>query len=193
VYKQAGKSFYVLQLSATSGDDPRTSSTLIYNIKANAFETRELLDGSAWRPGGHGILGGRNIVGSRLQARNLLLSLESFEDAGQEMIRRRRSQMVHVLNKEMDFWSLIVDLQGGVGTVLPAGANPQLKMRYSNDGGQTWSNYLIEDVGAIGETLRRVVFDQLGSGRQRVWEIELSEAVNLTIVAAYAEIEVLAD
>lgn len=193
VYKQAGKSFYVLQLSNTIGEDPRASSTLIYNIKANAFETRELLDGSAWRAGGHGILGGRNIVGSRLQARNLEMSLASYQDAGQEMIRRRRSQMVHVLNKEMDFWALIVDLQGGVGTVFADGANPLLKMRYSNDAGQTWSNYLIEEVGAIGETLQRVVFDQLGSGRQRVWEIELSDAVNLTIVGAYAEVEVLAD
>lgn len=193
VYKQAGKSFYVLQLGATGGDDPRSSSTLVYNIKANAFETRELLDGTAWRAGGHGILGGQNIIGSRLQGRNLRLDLNEFQDAGQQMIRRRRSQMVHVLNKEMDFWSLIVDLQGGVGTAVPAGANPQLKMRYSNDGGQTWSDFLIEDVGAIGETLRRVVFDKLGSARQRVWEIQLSDAVNLTIVGAYAEIEVLAD
>ena len=44
IYKQAGKSFYVLQLSATTGNYAKTSSTLIYNIKANAWETRELLD-----------------------------------------------------------------------------------------------------------------------------------------------------
>jgi hypothetical protein len=191
IYKQAGKSFYVVQLSATTGRDPRTSSTLIYNIKAKAWETRELLDGSAWRAGGHGILAGQNIVGSRLQAQTLTLDLENYQDSGQEMIRLRRAQIIHNLNKTMTFWSLIVDVQGGVGNAISP--NPKIKMRYSNDGGQTWSNYLTELVGAVGETFKRVKFDKLGSGRNRVFEVELSDAVNLVIIAAYAEITINGD
>ncbi len=191
IYKQAGKSFYVVQLSATGGSDPRASSTLIYNIKAQAWERRELQDGTAWRAGGHGILAGENIVGSRLQAQTLRLDLNNFQDSGQEMIRLRRAQIVHNLNKTMSFWSIIVDLQPGIGNA--TSPNPLLKLRYSNDGGQTWSNYLTEPVGKVGETGRRVKFDKLGSGRNRVFEIELSDAVNLVIIAAYAEITVEGD
>jgi hypothetical protein len=193
IYKQAGKSFYVLQLADTEGADARTSSTLLYNIKAQAWETRELVDGTGWRAGGHGMLGNQNIVGSRLQALNLELDLSEYQDAGQLMIRRRRCQIVHQNNYLLDFWSLIVDVQGGVGTAVPAGANPQLKMRYSDDAGQTWSMWLIEEVGRIGQTMKRCVFDQLGIGRNRVFEVELSEAVNLTIIAAYVEVSVLED
>lgn len=191
IYKQAGKSFYVLQLSASTGTDPRSSSTLIYNIKAKAWETRELQDGTAWRAGGHGILGGDNIVGSRIQAQTLRLDLDNFQDSGQEMIRLRRAQIVHNLNKTLTFWKLIVDIQGGIGNA--TSPNPKLKMRYSDDGGQNWSNYLTENVGAIGETQKRIVFDKLGSGRNRVFEIELSDAVNLVIIAAYAELTVERD
>jgi hypothetical protein len=193
IYKQAGKSFYVLQLGATEGTNARTSSTLLYNIKAQAWETRELIDGTAWRAGGHGILDNRNIVGSRLQGLNLELDLNEYQDAGQVMIRRRRCQLIHQNNQLMDFWSLIVDVQGGVGTMVAAGANPQLKMRYSDDGGQTWSNWQIEEVGLIGQTMKRCQWDQLGIGRNRVFEIELSEAVNLTITGAYVEVSMLGD
>ncbi len=194
IYKQAGKSFYVLQLGASTGPEPRSSSTLIFNIKANAWESRELLDGTAWRAAGHGILGGDNIVGSRLQARNLRLDLFEYQDAGQEMIRRRRTQIVHVNNNTITFWSLVVDVEPAPdGTQNPAGANPILAMRYSNDGGRTWSAWLQESLGQIGDTRKRVKFDKLGSGRNRLFEIQLSDAVNLTIIGAYAEVEVAGD
>jgi len=191
IYKQAGKSFYVLQFSATGGKDPRSSSTLIYNIKAKAWETRELLDGSAWRVGGHGILGGKNIGGSRIQGQNMELSLITFTDLGQEMIRRRRTQIFHSDNKLMDWWCLILDVS--TATTLSLTDDPKIKMRYSNDSGQTWSDWIIESLGKIGETLHRVTWDKLGISRNRVFEIECSEDLDLTLQAAYAEVEVLAD
>ncbi len=191
IYKQAGKSFYALQVGANTGRNPQPSSTLIYNIKAQAWETRELNDGTAWRVGGTGVLDNDNLAGSRLQGRYGRLDLDNYQDAGQPIIRRRRSQVIHQLNYEMDFWSLIVDLQGGIGNV--DSPNPILKMRYSNDAGQNWSDWLQEECGPIGNTLRRVVFDQLGSARNRVFELELADAVNLVIVGAYAEISVTED
>lgn len=188
IYKQAGKSFYCLQVGPSPG---KTTSTLIYNIKANTWETRELQDGSAWRVGGIGILDNDNIAGSRLQGRFGTLDLNEYQDAGQEIIRTRRTQVFHVMNKSIDFWSLIIDIQGGIGNAIAP--NPILKMRYSNDAGQTWSGWLQEECGGVGQYFRRVVYDQLGSGRNRLFELQLSDAVNLTIIAAYAEITVDAD
>jgi len=193
IYKQAGKSFYVLQLGATSGANAKTSSTLIYNIKAQAFETRELQDGTAWRAGGHGILGGKNIVGSRLQARRLELSLANYQDAGQEIIRRRRTQVFHNNNQLMDWWSVVVDVQGGVGNAVAPGENPMLRLRYSDDSGQTWSSYLSQPMGRIGQTLQRAQFLNLGISRDRVYEIEYSDPTELPIIAAYAVVSVLND
>lgn len=191
IYKQAGKSFYVLQLGANLGDDPRTSSTLVYNIKARTWETRELLDGTAWRIGGHGVLGNTNIGGSRLQAQNFELDLNTFTDAGSAIVRRRRTQIFHQSNYELDFWSVVLDCT--TATTLDASANPQIKMRYSDDSGQTWSAWLYESLGRVGETRHRVKWDKLGAGRNRVFEFETSEDLNLTIIAGYAEISMRRD
>ncbi len=193
IYKQQGKSFYVLQLGATGGSDPRTSSTLIFNIKAQGWETRELQDGTAWRAAGHGILDNRNIVGSRLAARQLELSLTTYQDAGQELIRRRRTQILHSTNQNMDWWQLVVDIQGGVGNAIAPGNDPQIKLRYSDDGGQTWSNWLTQSVGKLGETFTRLVWNNLGISRNRVFEIEYSEATPLTIINGYAVVQPLND
>lgn len=193
IYKQAGKSFYVLQLSASNGVDPRNSATLVYNIKAQAWERRETQGGEAWRAGGHGILNNRNIVGSRLQARAFELDLNVFTDAGQELIRTRRTQINHIHDYLIDWWSLVVDVQGGVGNVAAPGDDPQLKMRYSDDYGQSWSNFLLGSIGKIGETLQRVVYRNLGQSRNRIFEVTVSDPVNVTIINGYAELEVLND
>lgn len=191
IYKQAGKSFYVLQLSASEAPDARSSSTLVYNIKARAWEARELLDGSAWRIGGHGVLGNKNIGGSRLQAQSFELDLSTYTDSGQEMIRRRRTQIIHQNNYELDFWSVVLDCT--TATTESPSATPLIKMRYSNDGGQTWSSWLFESLGKIGETQHRVKWDKLGSGRNRVFEFECSEDLNLSILGGYAEISIRND
>lgn len=193
IYKQAGKSFYVLQLSAHTGRDPRTSSTLIYNIKAGQWETRELQDGTAWRAGGHGVFDGDNIVGSRIAARALRLDLTEYEDSGEELIRVRRTQVFHVNNYLIDFWALIVDIEPGVGNPTPPGDNPMLQMRYSDDSGQTWSSFLQGEVGKIGDTKQRVVYRNLGQGRNRIFEFKFSDPVPFTIINGYAEIEVAGD
>jgi hypothetical protein len=193
IYKQGGESYYVLQLGETSGLNAKLSTTLVYNIKAQAWESRETQDGTAWRAGGHGILGGRNIVGSRLQARQLELSLDTYTDAGEELIRRRRSQIYHVNNQLMDWWAIVIDIQGGVGNQVDPGADPKLRLRYSNDGGQSWSNWLQQSIGKIGETLQRCQFLNLGQARNRVFEVEYSEPTDLTIINAYAVLEVLND
>ena len=196
IYKQAGKSFYVIQCgeSAERLHVPgRTSSCLIYNIKAATWETREINDGTAWRAGGHGILDGDNIVGSRLQGRYGRLDLNDYTDAGQEMVRRRRTQMFHVNRTSIDFWALELDFEAAPEGTVALGDGAVIKMRYSNDGGRTWSDWLSHDLGGIGEYFTRIIWEQLGSGRERVFEFELSDAANLTLIAAYAEIGITED
>lgn len=187
IYKQAGKSFYVLQCGATTGADARASSTLVYNMAAGVFETRETNDGTAWRAGGHGILNNENLVGSNLSGSYGRLDLSNYQDAGQELIRTRRTQVVHGMGYEMDFWQLMVGIQSGIGNT--DAPNPTLRMRYSDDGGQTWSRWLEKSAGRVGETKKIITFDQLGSSTDRVFEIAMSDAANLVLVDAYVEIE----
>ncbi len=182
IYKQRGKSFYVLQID----ENAASSNTLLYNIRAQSWETRSLSDGTGWRIGGHGILGTDNIGGSRLQGRRYRLDLDDFQDSGTDVVRTRRTQIMHQDNALMDWWQVVVDIEGGVGNINAPGDDPTIRLRYSNDNGNTWSSKLTAPMGKIGEHDRRAVFNQLGQGRNRVFEIEVSDPVRMAISNAYA-------
>lgn len=188
IYKQGGKSFYVLQLSGTEGDDARSSITMVYNMKAGLWESREMQDGSAWRIGGHGVLAKRNIVGSRLQASQMELKTDVYTDAGQELIRRRRSEIMHYLDYDLDWSEIVIDVQPGVGNILDT--DPLIRFRYRDIDGE-WSDYLDGYPGVQGDRAARIVFHNLGQSRKRNIEIVTSANAPITILGMYAKVIVL--
>ena len=189
MYKQRGKSFYVLQID----DGLASSQTLVYNVRAKSWETRALLDGTGWRINAHGMLGTDNIGGSRIAGRRYRLDLGVFTDAGATEVRRRRTQIYHQDNHLMDWWQVVIDIEGGVGNQNPPGDDPTIRLRYSNDNGNTWSSKLSAPMGKIGEFDRRAVFNQLGQARNRVFEIEVSDPVRMAITNAYAYVTIADD
>lgn len=62
---------------------------------------------------------------------------------------------------------------------------PQLMMRYSDDRGHTWSNERIADCGQPGEYRKRIRFTRLGSSRDRVYEISVSDPSKWAIIDGY--------
>lgn len=69
------------------------------------------------------------------------------------------------------------------------GQDPVLMMRYSDDAGHTWSQERSKSIGKIGETRKRVIFRRLGSARNRVYEIKVSDPVKVTILGAELMVE----
>jgi hypothetical protein len=60
-------------------------------------------------------------------------------------------------------------------------------MRFSDDGGHTWSNENWADMGKIGEYFRRVIWRRLGMTlklRDRVYEVSGTDAVKIALVGA---------
>jgi len=62
--------------------------------------------------------------------------------------------------------------------------NPELMMRYSDDGGHTWSSQRKTSVGKVGQYLARAAFRRLGRSRERVYEISMSAPVKWHILGA---------
>jgi hypothetical protein len=181
IFQQHGISFYALQLD--DGD-----LTLVYNITAGVWEERQLQDGSGWRASGHGILAGVNIVGSRLSASFYELRPDVYDDAGEELIRRRVTRIYHKDGMLLDWHQVVIDIEAGVGN--DAVPEPRLRLRHTNDQG-TWSNQMTARLGASGERQTRCVFNNLGIARAKQIEIEYAEATPFTIIAAYASLSVL--
>jgi len=185
IYKQAGKSFYVLQF-------PSDGLTFVYNITMQSWENRSTY-GSNWDAGGHGVINNKNIVGSISDAKFYLLDLSHYSDGNYELIRTRRTQVIHSNNQNINYDEFIVDFDPGVGIASGQGEDPQCLLRYSNDSGGSWSSWLQAGIGKQGEYSARARFTKLGSGRNRVWEIKVSAPVNVVIKGAFAVITVLDD
>jgi len=67
------------------------------------------------------------------------------------------------------------------------GADPQVMLRWSDDGGHTWSNEHWAGMGKIGEFYKRVFWRRLGMTlklRDRVYEISGTDPVKLVILGA---------
>jgi hypothetical protein len=64
---------------------------------------------------------------------------------------------------------------------------PQFMLRWSDDGGHTWSNEHWSNGGAIGEYFRRVLWRRLGMTlelRDRVYEVSGSDPIKIAIMGA---------
>lgn len=62
--------------------------------------------------------------------------------------------------------------------------NPQAMLRWSNDGGSTWSKEYWVSIGQLGKYRNRAIWRRLGTARDRVYEVSITDPVNAVIVAA---------
>lgn len=67
------------------------------------------------------------------------------------------------------------------------GVNPKVMLRWSDDGGHTWSNEHWVEIGRVGEYGRRAIWRRLGMTlklRDRVYEVSGTDPVKLTLLGA---------
>jgi hypothetical protein len=116
-----------------------------------------------------------------------------YTDAGNPLRCQRRTP--HVWSKEnrqrVFAASLQVEFTPGVGLQVGQGSNPQMMLRWSSDGGFTWSSEYWVPIGMAGQTKNRAILRRLGHFRDRVWEVNFSDPVARDIVGAtlFAEAE----
>lgn len=89
--------------------------------------------------------------------------------------RLSRKKLLYEKNIMLFVSRLELKMQTGIGTVdIP---DPQVMLRMSYDGGQTFGNILTCSGGKMGEYLQRVYWNRLGRGRDIVVEISTSDPV----------------
>ena len=62
--------------------------------------------------------------------------------------------------------------------------NPQAMLRWSNDGGSTWSNEHWCSIGAMGKYQNRAIWRRLGFARDRIYEVSVTDPVKAVIISA---------
>jgi hypothetical protein len=104
---------------------------------------------------------------------------------------RRLRRAPHLSSEQLiQFFQMFqLDIQAGVGTTTGQGADPQLILRWSDDGGFTFGHEHWVSAGRIGQYSRRAIWRRLGRGRDRVFEVTMSDPVQWALLDAYLTAE----
>jgi hypothetical protein len=62
--------------------------------------------------------------------------------------------------------------------------NPQAMLRWSDDGGSTWSREYWVGIGQLGKYRNRAIWRRLGTARDRIFEVSITDPVNAVIISA---------
>lgn len=190
-YQQDGHPFYVLIF-------PTEGKTWVYDVATNMWHERAGFSDGAFtrhRSNCQMNFNGEIVVGDYSSGNLYAFDLEKYTDNGsiQKWLRSWRALPTNQNNlKRTSHHSLQVDCQSGIGldgTV--QGSDPQIVLRWSDDGGHTWSNEHSRTMGAIGQTGTRVIWRRLGMTqklRDRVYEVSGTDPVKVYIMGAELEI-----
>jgi hypothetical protein len=132
------------------------------------------------------------MVGDYKNGNLYYLDQANYTDNGQTTRRLRRCPHLVTDLQRQFFDELQIQFQPGVGltgTTTPlntetVGANPQAMLRWSNDGGSTWSNEHWVTIGKTGKYKNRAIWRRLGWSRDRVFEVTVSDPVKAVVVSA---------
>jgi hypothetical protein len=103
--------------------------------------------------------------------------------------RLRQAGILSSENVDIRHDSFELAMQKGIGNVLPPGEFAEVVLQYSDDGGTTWSDEMREEAGPRGEPRTQVSWQRLGSSRNRVYRVWMTDPVFFIIVDAYISLQ----
>jgi hypothetical protein len=185
-YQQDGHSFYVLIF-------PTANTTWVYDLATQAWHERAGWTNGAFtrhRSNCQMAFNNEVIVGDFENGNIYAFDLDDYSDNGdiQKWLRTWRALGPGKNDlKRTAQHSLQLDIESGVGLNTGQGEDPQVMLRWSDDGGHTWSNEHWAQIGKIGQYYRRVFWRRLGMTlkiRDRVYEVSGTDPVRIAIMGA---------
>lgn len=127
---------------------------------------------------------GKVLVGDYENGKIYELNLSQYTDDGQTIRRVRRAPHLVTDLQRQYFDELQIQFQPGVGLATGQGSDPKAMLRWSNDGGSTWSKEYWTSIGKIGRYKNRAIWRRLGMARDRIFEVAITDPVKAVIVSA---------
>jgi hypothetical protein len=124
------------------------------------------------------------LVGDYSNGKIYHLDRNVYTDDGQNVKRLRRAVHLTTDLQRQYFEELQLQFQPGVGLSTGQGDDPQAMLRWSSDGGSTWSSEHWTTIGKIGKYTNRAIWRRLGTARDRIFEVSVSDPVKAVIISA---------
>lgn len=184
VHQMDGHYWYVLTF-------PTARKTWVFDLSTQQWHERAYLQESGAMDRHRGncfaFWNGRHLVGDFEDGRLYELSLDVYNDAGNE-IRRIRSfpHMVDDGNR-VTYRLFQADMESGQPSGQEPDLAPEVRLRYSDTKGGSWSNSISTNLGMRGEYKDIARWFRLGQARDRVFEVSWSADMKTALNGAYVE------
>jgi hypothetical protein len=193
-YKDQGHTFWVLRFpSANNG----FGATWVYDVATQMWHERGYWNQQgptgygAHLAGCHVFAFGQHLVGDWSSGNIYSMSIGAYSDNGNPIRRYRRAPHVSTEQQRIFHYLMQIELEVGDGPIPPlmdAAGNPrdpQIMLRWSDDGGQAWSNEHWIGAGQAGTFKTRALWNRLGYARDRVYEVAVTDDIPWRIIDAY--------
>ena len=182
MYQEHGHLFYIL----TGGG---LSTSLVYDLTTKLWHERAYLNEDGIQEAHLGIsctyAFGKHLVGDRRNGNIYHMSLDYYDDNGEEILRQRIYTHLSDEDKRIRYNTLTIGVDVGNGKQTGNDINPSIVLRISKDGGKTWSNPYTKPTGRVGQFRQRVSFRRLGIASQMTFELRTSSRVKTIITGSY--------
>lgn len=183
-YQQSGHTFVVFTF-------PTADRTWVYDISQGLWHRRKTFNLGRHRMYGHIYFNNRNIVCDYDNTNFYWLDPDKYTDNGVTIERIRVSPYVFIDNDSIAIFEFEIDFEGGTALTTGQGSDPKAMLRYSKDGGHEWSNEIWRAMGLRGQYLNRARWTKLGKGREWIFEIKITDPIDVVILGAYIKAKVM--
>lgn len=126
---------------------------------------------------------GRQLIGDFANGKLYELSSNTYSNNGQPLRAVRSAAYLSSDERNFSVGSIEVVCEQGVGLAAGQGSDPQMMLRVSKDGGNTWTPEQTRPIGKTGEFKDRARFSRpCGSARSIVIEVSITDPVKRAIV-----------
>ena len=183
-YQQGGHPFYVLTF-------PTANKTWCFDMSTGMWHQRAYLEAngtlSRHRGACHSFNQGRNLVGDYATGQVYMLDPNAHTDNGNPLLCIRSFPHLGANGKRAMFRQFVADME--VGNGLPGDAStPEIRLRWSDDRGFSWGNYVTDTLGKAGKYNDVIQFQRLGYARDRVFELSWSANVKTALNGAFIDL-----
>jgi hypothetical protein len=178
-YTQEGHKFYCL-----ATDD----GTFCYDMATGAWHERLSFGRDNYRVGCSETAWSGPVMGDNVSGKLYRPNLDGITEDGEPIRVVIGLPTLEASRQRVTMYQFEAYFETGVGLNDGQGSDPQIMLRYSDDGGRTWSNEIWRSLGRIGEYRTRAIWRSLGQFRQRQMHLEITDPVRKFAIGYFADV-----
>lgn len=181
-YQDEGHLFYVLTI-------PARDLTWCFDISTGAWHIRQSYQFGRHQSNNAIFFDSKTLVGDFQNGRVYQMANNYYTDDGEPVIREFVLPTVNRGREFLTVDSLEFDMSTGVGLTLGQGSDPELRVYFSKDDGNEYSqSFKAGKIGKKGEYLSRAKVNRFGCARQFTFKVEISDPIPVDIGGAWVEV-----